>query len=677
MSRIIIKNLPKDISESDLKEHFSIKGNVTDCKIITTKAGKSRLFAFIGYKTEKQAKESIKYYNNSYLKTSKIQVEEASPQGEELKSRPWSKHSKVNQDKDKNNKKESDKVNIKKEKTERLKEIENIKSEKHQFDVLQGLVDEKTSHNQVKDDEEKKEDLGEYDSKRLYLRNLSFQITEEELRETFSKYGKLTEVSIPRDKNKNSFGYGFVSYETMESAIAALEIMDKKVYQGRILHINPAKAKDIKASISLSKIEHKDAKSSFKKRKYQILKEEYDKQVNWNYLFLNSNTVIDAIAHETKVDKKDILSNSESDLAVKISTMETVVINKTKAWLESLGVDLSLFNKKRLSCERSKTMILIKNLSFSTNEDELKRLFERYGDIIQFHISPLNVMGIVEFYDEKNAENCLKNLSFFEINDSPLYLEYAPIGLVGKGKKEDLFKKEGIFEKGNVIFVRNLNFETTEAALTKEFEEFNPLAVKIVKTKDKKGLSAGYGFIELKNDGVADKVLKLKHGLIIDGYSVKLEKAKGKETSNDEKNMIMLGMKREKESELAGLELDEDLKETVDQNKLLIKNIAFEANLDELRSLIRQFGDVKTVRLPKQITGQHRGYAFVEFISNEEAKTAFDKLSHTHFYGRKLVIEWAKKDKNIDEIREETQRKVNLSKIKSHSKKEKGTLKNK
>ncbi len=41
------------------------------------------------------------------------------------------------------------------------------------------------------------------------------------------------------------------------------------------------------------------------------------------------------------------------------------------------------------------------------------------------------------------------------------------------------------------------------------------------------------------------------------------------------------------------------------QNKLLIKNIAFEANLDELRSLIRQFGDVKTVRLPKQITGQH------------------------------------------------------------------------
>ena len=32
--------------------------------------------------------------------------------------------------------------------------IENIKSEKHQFDVLQGLVDEKTSHNQVKDDEE-------------------------------------------------------------------------------------------------------------------------------------------------------------------------------------------------------------------------------------------------------------------------------------------------------------------------------------------------------------------------------------------------------------------------------------------------------------------------------------------------------------------------------------------
>jgi hypothetical protein len=38
----------------------------------------------------------------------------------------------------------------------------------------------------------------------------------------------------------------------------------------------------------------------------------------------------------------------------------------------------------------------------------------------------------------------------------------------------------------------------------------------------------------------------------------------------------------------------------------------------------------------------YRGFAFVEFTSTEEAKNAYSALENTHFYGRKLVIEWAK-----------------------------------
>jgi RNA recognition motif-containing protein len=39
-----------------------------------------------------------------------------------------------------------------------------------------------------------------------------------------------------------------------------------------------------------------------------------------------------------------------------------------------------------------------------------------------------------------------------------------------------------------------------------------------------------------------------------------------------------------------------------------------------------------------------RGFCFAEFVSLEEAKNAFEALSSTHFYGRKLVIEYAKEE---------------------------------
>jgi len=38
---------------------------------------------------------------------------------------------------------------------------------------------------------------------------------------------------------------------------------------------------------------------------------------------------------------------------------------------------------------------------------------------------------------------------------------------------------------------------------------------------------------------------------------------------------------------------------------------------------------------------QHRGYAFVEFVSIDEAKIAFEKIQNVHFYGRKFVLEYS------------------------------------
>ena len=76
MSRIIVKNIGKNTNESNLRDIFSQKGEVTDVKVIRDKLKKvSRRFAFVGFRTDLQATEAQKYFNGTFIGQSRISVE--------------------------------------------------------------------------------------------------------------------------------------------------------------------------------------------------------------------------------------------------------------------------------------------------------------------------------------------------------------------------------------------------------------------------------------------------------------------------------------------------------------------------------------------------------------------------------------------------------------------------
>ena len=58
----------------------------------------------------------------------------------------------------------------------------------------------------------------------------------------------------------------------------------------------------------------------------------------------------------------------------------------------------------------------------------------------------------------------------------------------------------------------------------------------------------------------------------------------------------------------------------------MVRNVAFEATLDDIKNLFKSFADIKSVRMPKKNDGGHRGFAFVDFISIDEANKAFKAL---------------------------------------------------
>ena len=718
MSRIIVKNLPKNINENDIKKHFSIKGEVTDIKIMKKDNGKSRNFCFVGFRDENSAKDAVNYFNKTFLKTSKIDVEIAKVQGDPSLKKNKGKKNKFNDDNNNNSTKQTKESKIKK-----ILELSKITKNSSKFDkVLENKNKENNNNNNNENENETEEEKNNkneetkelsndnnnneknLDPKRLYLRNLPFQISENDLQKAFEKFGTISDIHIPiNHKTNESFGYAYITFETVESCVMALSKMDDNFFMGRKLHIEIAEEKttnqnknnnnnnnnkNYNENNNNNKIKENKKLSIFKSEKISQLKQNYSNKENWNYLFLNQNAVIDSISSRLNIPKSELLSKENPDIAIQISAMETKIINETKEWLLSEGINLDILKGKRLNCTRSNTIIFVKNISNKTNKETLQKYFERYGSLIRFLISPSNTLAICEYVNKKHALNAMKHLSYKEIDGLPLYLEFAPEGIVNNENDKNISLNENDIKnnnnnnneniidlnksKGKILFVTNLSFSTTEKQLKHFFEskDYHINKVEIAKhKKDNKNVSSGFGFCEFKTEEDMLKAIKNLNNHLLGGHSIKLSIAKtGKENNN---NNNFLGIKRKNETELNDYEYNN---KNIDNTKLLIKNVAFEANKEELRKLFKVYGNIKTLRLPLKLDGTHRGFAFVEFISHDEAQKAFKELQNTHFYGRKLVIEWAQINKSIDKLREETLKKSNLINVQTHRKLNKGKI---
>lgn len=76
---------------------------------------------------------------------------------------------------------------------------------------------------------------------KLYIGNLSWQTTEEELQEQFATFGTVVESKIIFDRDTNrSKGFAFVTFETQEGADKAMAEMDGRDFGGRTLKVSVA-----------------------------------------------------------------------------------------------------------------------------------------------------------------------------------------------------------------------------------------------------------------------------------------------------------------------------------------------------------------------------------------------------------------------------------------------------
>ena len=85
-------------------------------------------------------------------------------------------------------------------------------------------------------------------SNRLYVGNLSFDTTENDLQDAFAAHGTVTETNLVMDRMTNRpRGFGFVTMSTGEEAQKAIDALNGKEMGGRALTVNIAKPREERA----------------------------------------------------------------------------------------------------------------------------------------------------------------------------------------------------------------------------------------------------------------------------------------------------------------------------------------------------------------------------------------------------------------------------------------------
>jgi len=140
------------------------------------------------------------------------------------------------------------------------------------------------------------------------------------------------------------------------------------------------------------------------------------------------------------------LGKDADNVAVRLALSETQLIVETKQWLKDEGVRLDAFEEKKSKTIRSKTVIIVKNIPFNTEEAELRRLFVKLGSLGRIVLPPSRTMALVEFIESSVAQRAFKSLAYKKFKHVPLYLEWAPSDIFLIEKKPEV-KMENSEEK--------------------------------------------------------------------------------------------------------------------------------------------------------------------------------------------------------------------------------------
>ena len=193
-SRLVVFRLPEDLTNAELKDHFASLGlHVTDAKVLHRRDGQSRQMGFVGFSDVASAVQAKEYYHGTWLKKGRIEVDFAQHVAKAAK-RPLQKITAARQAPPKTAA-EVDKTSeavVERDDPDLEDDDAQYLAKRRKVNVAPQPTDDNKSAAEVDTSPAAPECQLSID--RIFVRNLPFTATQDDISAEFSTYGDVSEV---------------------------------------------------------------------------------------------------------------------------------------------------------------------------------------------------------------------------------------------------------------------------------------------------------------------------------------------------------------------------------------------------------------------------------------------------------------------------------------------------
>mmetsp|Transcript_15615 Transcript_15615/g.26924 ORF Transcript_15615/g.26924 Transcript_15615/m.26924 type:complete len:467 (-) Transcript_15615:632-2032(-) len=247
--------------------------------------------------------------------------------------------------------------------------------------------------------------------------------------------------------------------------------------------------------------------------------------------------------------------------------------------------------------------IFVGDLVSDVSEDDLRKAFEPCGEVVSVHViryqgSPNSKgFGFVHFATRESQQLALSE----KYKNTPV-----------KGRP----CRAMISETKDTVFVGNLPMELNEEQVGEEIKKLVSGFEHIELKTNPDGKSRGFAFLKFPNYEKADKARKKLANAFIKGRMLNISWAENQE-------------------------LDPEIMSRV--RSVYLSNLPTTTTEEELRTAFGEFGKItKCIVIKNPVTGQAKGFAFIDFEERESVDKAIESFNLKDFKGQKISVELAK-----------------------------------
>lgn len=341
------------------------------------------------------------------------------------------------------------------------------------------------------------------DRRTLFVRSIPLDASSEELSEYFSQFVPVKHAVIVTDGDKNSRGFGFVSFTLDDDTLTALVEAKKNKFKNRLLRVDIAKRRDRKDGGSGSKAE-KPAAEPIEKRKARLIVRNLPWTCDADKLkktFLKFGGVHDAYIPSKKGGLKFgfgfVVMNKKvaADRAVK--ECKGLKIDGREVSV-SIAIEKSKWDEAEQERKNKKDKTVVK--AEIKQDDEADDAMEQDdGDDVAVKEEE---MSDINDDDDDNEDDDTKkeNEDFDQLNghDSDAELDDEDEEVEEDDNEEDEDRPKSNKQEAFSVFVRNIPYDADKDTLQEHFSHFGPVKYALPVVDKATGVARGSAFVAFK-----------------------------------------------------------------------------------------------------------------------------------------------------------------------------------